>query len=214
MSSFGMQLYFLTIYLQEVLHEGPLRAGLSFLPLAISIVIGTQIGGRLVGRLGIARTLAAGMAFGAAGLFLYVRLPADGSLADLIPGMIVAGLGQGIAFTTLYVAASTGVPEGNEGVASAMAMTAQQLGGSIGLALLVALLTERVAALGGTTVGSSIRPASVATDALHLNFAAQGIIALLGAATALFVLGRGWRGRPRAAEREIGDGGRTNRESV
>jgi hypothetical protein len=58
MSSFGMQLYFLTIYLQEVLYEGPLRAGLSFLPLAISIVIGTQIGGRLVGRLGIARTRA------------------------------------------------------------------------------------------------------------------------------------------------------------
>ena len=214
MSSFGMQLYSLTIYLQEVLHEGPLRAGLSFLPLAISIVIGTQVGGRLVGRLGIARTLAAGMAFGAVGLFLYVRLPADGSLADLIPGMIVAGLGQGIAFTTLYVAASTGVPEGNEGVASAMAMTAQQLGGSIGLALLVALLTERVAALGGTTVGSSIQPASVATDALHLNFAVQGIIALLGAATALFVLGRGWRGRPRAAEREAGDGGRTNTESA
>jgi EmrB/QacA subfamily drug resistance transporter len=214
MSSFGMQLYFLTIYLQEVLDEGPLRAGLSFLPLAISIVIGTQVGGRLVGRLGIPRTLAAGMAFGAIGLFLYVRLPADGSLADLIPGMIVAGLGQGIAFTTLYVAASTGVPEGNEGVASAMAMTAQQLGGSIGLALLVALLTERVTALGGTTVGSSIEPASVATDALHLNFAAQGTIALLGAATALFVLGHGWRGRPRAAEREASDGGRTNAKGV
>ena len=214
MSSFGMQLYFLTIYLQEVLNERPLRAGLSFLPLAISIVIGTQVGGRLVGRLGFAHTLAAGMAFGAIGLLLYVRLPADGSLADLIPGMIVAGLGQGIAFTTLYVAASTGVPEGNEGVASAMAMTAQQLGGSVGLALLVALLTERVTALGGTAVGSSIRPAGVATSALHLNFAAQGIIAILGAGTALFVLGRGLRGGPRAAERDPGDGGRTDTEDV
>jgi predicted MFS family arabinose efflux permease len=214
MSSFGMQLYFLTIYLQEVLGERPLRAGLSFLPLAISIVIGTQVGGRLVGRLGIAHTLAAGMAFGGVGLLLYVRLPADGSLADLIPGMIVAGLGQGIAFTTLYVAASTGVPEGSEGVASAMAMTAQQLGGSVGLALLVALLTERVTALGGTAVGSSIRPAGVATSALHLNFAAQGIVALAGAATAMFVLGRGRRGRPRVAEREARDGGTTNTKGV
>ena len=201
MSSFGMQLYFLTIYLQQVLDETPLRAGLSFLPLAISIVIGTRLGGRLVGRLGIARTLAAGMAFGAVGLLLYLRLPAAGSLADLIPGMIVAGLGQGVAFTTLYVAASTGVPEGNEGVASAMAMTAQQLGGSVGLALLVALLAERVTALGGTMSASSIRPASVATSALHLNFAAQGVIAIIGAATALFVIGQGWRGRPRVAER-------------
>jgi MFS family permease len=158
MSSFGMQLYFLTIYLQQVLHESPLRAGLSFLSLAISIVAGTRMAGRLVGRIGIARTLAAGMAFGAVGLFLYLRLPADGSLADLIPGMIVAGLGQGTAFTTMYVAASTGVPQGNEGVASASAMTAQQLGGSVGLALLVALLTERVTALGGTISASSISP--------------------------------------------------------
>jgi EmrB/QacA subfamily drug resistance transporter len=199
MSSFGMQLYFLTIYLQQVLNESPLRAGLSFLPLAIAIVLGTRVGGRLVGRIGIARTLAAGMAFGAVGLFLYLRLPAVGSLADLIPGMIVAGLGQGIAFTTMYVAASTGVPQGNEGVASATAMTAQQLGGSLGLALLVALLTERVTALGGTVAASSIRPAGIATSALHLNFAAQGILAILGAATAMFVIGRGWRGKPRVA---------------
>jgi EmrB/QacA subfamily drug resistance transporter len=194
MSSFGMQLYFLTIYLQQVLEESPLRAGLTFLPLAISIVVGTQVGGRLVGRIGIARTLAAGMAFGAVGLLLYVRLPAAGSLTDLIPGMIVAGLGQGVAFTTMYVAASTGVPEGNEGVASAMAMSAQQLGGSVGLAVLVALLTERVTALGGTMSAFSIRPAGVATSALHLNFAAQGFFAILGAATALFAIGRGWRG--------------------
>jgi len=190
MSSFGMQLYFLTIYLQEVLHEGPLRAGLSFLPLAVSVVIGTRVGGRIVGWIGIPRTLAAGMAFGAAGLFLYMRLPADGSLADLIPGMIVAGLGQGVAFTTMYVAASTGVTEGNQGVASATAMTAQQLGGSVGLALLVALLMERVTALGGTTSALSIRPASVATS---------------GAATSLFVIGQGRRGRPRSAERDARD---------
>jgi EmrB/QacA subfamily drug resistance transporter len=212
MSSFGMQLYFLTIYLQQVLDESPLRAGLSFLPLAISVVVGTQLGGRVVGRFGIAGTLAGGMAFGAVGLFLYMRLPATGSLADLIPGMIVAGLGQGIAFTTMYVAASTGVPEDKEGVASAMAMTAQQLGGSIGLALLVALLTERVTALGGTAVGSSFRPESVATSALHLNFAAQGVIAILGAATALFVIGRGWRDRPRAAEGGARDRARPERK--
>jgi predicted MFS family arabinose efflux permease len=214
MSSFGMQLYFLTIYLQQVLDESPLRAGLSFLPLAISIVVGTRVGGRFVGRIGIARTLAGGMAFGAVGILLYMRLPAEASLADLIPGMIVAGLGQGIAFTTMYVAASTGVPEGNEGVASAMAMTAQQLGGSVGLALLVALLTERVTALGGTMSAFSIRPAGVATSALHLNFAAQGVIAILGAATALFVIGGGWRGRPRDADRDAQDRDRAHAKTA
>jgi hypothetical protein len=75
-----------------------------------------------------------------------------------------------------------------------MAMTAQQLGGSVGLAVLVALLTERVTALGGTMSAFSIRPAAVATSALHLNVAAQGFFAIIGAATALFAIGRGWRG--------------------
>jgi hypothetical protein len=105
--------------------------------------------------------------------------------------MIIAGLGQGVAFTTMYVAASTGVPQGNEGVASATAMTAQQLGGSLGLALLVALVTQRVTALGGTMAASSIQPAGIATSALHLTFAAQGTIAILGAATAMFAIGKG-----------------------
>src|SRR6266487_1205971 len=114
-----------------------LRSRSPLMPLLLSVVAGTQVGGRLVGRVGISRTLAAGMTFGAVGLALYLRLPATPSLAILLPGMIVAGLGQGVAFTTMYVAAGTGVARGEQGVASAMASTAQQIGGSVGLAVLV-----------------------------------------------------------------------------
>jgi EmrB/QacA subfamily drug resistance transporter len=158
MSSFGLQLFFLTLYLQQGLGQAPLKAGLSFLPLVLSVVAGTQVGGRLVGRVGISRTLAAGMTFGAVGLALYLRLPATPSLAILLPGMIVAGLGQGVAFTTMYVAAGTGVARGEQGVASAMASTAQQIGGSVGLAVLVALLSARRGAR--RQPGRSYRPAS------------------------------------------------------
>ena len=152
MSSFGMQLFFLTLYLQQVLGEDPLQAGLRFLPLVLSVVVGNQLGGRVVGRLGIARTLAAGMAFGAIGLALYLRLPATGSLADLLPGTIVAGLGQGVAFTTMYVAAGTGVAAGEQGVASAIASTAQQLGGSVGLAVHATFAAQAGIALLGAVV--------------------------------------------------------------
>ena len=202
MSSFGMQLFFLTLYLQQVLGEDPLQAGLRFLPLVLSVVVGTQLGGRLVGRLGIARTLAAGMAFGAVGLALYLRLPVTGSLADLLPGTIVAGLGQGVAFTTMYVAAGTGVAAGEQGAASAIASTAQQLGGSVGLAVLVALLSERAMALGGTGAGPTAQPPGILTGALHVTFAAQAAIALLGAAVALLVIGRGVQPQDRRAERD------------
>jgi EmrB/QacA subfamily drug resistance transporter len=200
MSSFGLQLFFLTLYLQQVLGEDPLQAGLRFLPLVLSVVVGTQLGGRLVGRLGIARTLAAGMAVGAVGLALYLRLPVTGSMADLLlPGTIVAGLGQGVAFTTMYVAAGSGVPAGQQGVASAVASTAQQLGGSVGLAVLVGLLSERVVALGGTSGGPTAQPPGILTGALHVTFAAQAAIALLGAAVALLVIGGGARPQGRRA---------------
>jgi hypothetical protein len=165
-------------------------------------VVGTQLGGRLVSRLGIAQTLAAGMAFGAIGLGLYLRLPVTGSLADLRPGMIVAGLGQGVAFTTMYVAAGTGVPAGEQGIASAIASTAQQLGGSVGLAVLVALLSERAVALGGTGAGLTAQPPGIMVGALHVTFAAQAGIALVGAAVALLVIGRGPGLRRRQAQRD------------
>jgi EmrB/QacA subfamily drug resistance transporter len=199
MSSFGTQLIFLTQYFQQVLGDDPLQAGLAFLPLVLSIVVGNQIGGRLVERLGIARTLAAGMTFGAVGLALYVLLPPTGSLGVLLPGMILAGLGQGVAFTTMYVAASTGVTAGEQGAASAIASSAQQLGGSVGLAALVALLSARSAALGGTASGLAGQPAGILTEALHTTFVAQAGIALLGAVVALTVIGGGKRpGRHRA----------------
>src|SRR6266536_2063334 len=202
MSSFGLQLFFLTLYLQQGLGQAPLKAGLSFLPLVLSVVAGTQVGGRLVGRVGISRTLAAGMTFGAVGLALYLRLPATPSLAILLPGMIVAGLGQGVAFTTMYVAAGTGVARGEQGVASAMASTAQQIGGSVGLAVLVALLSARAVALGGSPAGPTVQPPAVLTGALHVTFAAQAAIALLGAAVALFVIGPGERTRRRRRQPE------------
>jgi MFS family permease len=205
MSSFGMQLFFLTLYLQQVLRQAPLEAGLSFLPLVLSVVAGTQVGGRLVGRLGISRTLAAGMVFGAAGLALYLRLGDTPSLAVLLPGMIVAGLGQGAAFTTMYVAAGTGVARGEQGVASAMASTAQQIGGSVGLAVLVALLSARAMALGGSPGGPAAQPAAILTGALHVTFAAQAAIALLGAAVALLVIGRGERARRQPRQPEPDD---------
>src|SRR5215203_4043314 len=103
------------------------------------------------------------MAAGADGLALYLRLPVTGSVADLLPGTIIAGLGQGVAFTTMYVAAGTGVAAGEQGVASAVASTAQQLGGSVGLAVLVALLSQRAVALGGTGAGPTAQPPGILT---------------------------------------------------
>jgi sugar phosphate permease len=117
-------------------------------------------------------------------------------------GTIIAGLGQGIAFTTMYLAAGTGVAADEQGIAAAVASTAQQLGGSVGLAGLVVLLSARAVALGGTGAGPTAQSPAILTGALHATFATQAAIALLGAAIALLVIGRAPGPRRRQAEQD------------
>jgi predicted MFS family arabinose efflux permease len=190
MASFGLQFFFLTLYLQSLLHETPLIAGVSFLPLALFVVLGNRVGGRLATRYGAARLLPAGMSIGALGLLTYVLLGPTLSLPTLLAGEVIAGFGQGIVFTAAYLIAESGVEPQRQGVASGMASTAQQLGGSIGLAVLVDLLSAGLGAsqasglvLDGTSVPGLLH-------ALHWVFAAQAGIALLGAVAAARVIDR------------------------
>jgi MFS family permease len=190
MASFGLQFFFLTLYLQSLLHETPLIAGMSFLPLALFVVVGNTVGGRLATRYGAARLLPAGMSIGALGLLTYVLLGPRLSLPTLLAGEVIAGFGQGIVFTAAYLVAESGVEPERQGVASGMASTAQQLGGSIGLAVLVDLLSAGLGAsqasglvLDGTSVPGLLH-------ALHWVFAAQAGIALLGAVAAALVIDR------------------------
>jgi MFS family permease len=185
-----LQFFFLTMYLQSSLRESPLIAGVSFLPLALLVVVGNNVGGRLATRYGAARVLPWGMVIGAVGLLAYVFLGARLSLPTLLAGEAIAGFGQGMAFTTAYLVAGSGIGADRQGVASGMASTAQQLGGSIGLAVLVDLLSARLGALGGHGLvldGTSV-PGLI--PALHWVYAAQASLALIGAAAAALVIGR------------------------
>jgi EmrB/QacA subfamily drug resistance transporter len=190
MASFGLQFFFLTMYLQSSLHETPLVAGVSFLPLALLVIAGNTVGGRLATRYGAGRILPLGFLIGAVGLLAYEFLGARLSLPALLAGEAIAGFGQGLAFTTAYLVAESGVEADRQGVASGMASTAQQLGGSIGLAVLVDLLSARLGASGGSGLvldGTSV-PGLI--PALHWVFAAQAGLALLGAVAAVLVIGR------------------------
>src|SRR5437763_4558644 len=108
MASFGLQFFFLTLYLQSLLHETPLIAGMSFLPLAALVVLGNRVGGRLATRYGAARLLPAGMSIGALGLLTYVLLGPRLSLPTLLAGEVIAGFGQGIVFTAAYLVPDSG----------------------------------------------------------------------------------------------------------
>jgi len=134
---FGVFL-FLTYYLTGVLGFSPIQSGLAFLPMLGAVMISaTTIGSILTPRVGPRPLVPIGALVGAAGLVYLTRIGLDSSyVTGVLPGLIVVGLGMGLIFAPVQNAATSGVQHHDAGVASAMVNTAQQIGGSIGTALL------------------------------------------------------------------------------
>jgi EmrB/QacA subfamily drug resistance transporter len=134
--------FFATLYLQQVLGYGPLKAGVSFLPLALTIGASAGLASQLSTKLGPKPVLIAGLLVQAAGLYWFSHVSAGGSfLGDvLFPSLIVA-LGMGLAFVPLTIAALSGVNESESGLASGLMATAQQIGQAVGLAVLTGVAT-------------------------------------------------------------------------
>ncbi|QBD75662.1 MFS transporter [Ktedonosporobacter rubrisoli] len=158
MGTFGVQPYLLTIWLQQVHHASALEAGLVSLPLSLAVMIGTNIGGRLSTRLGTRTTIIIGMAIGIVMFILLAfQLNPDGPyLINLLPCGIIAGLGQGITWTAMWIAAASGIPAQEQGVASGMASTTQQVGSAIGLAVFEAIANAGAKGLTGNTMLSAL----------------------------------------------------------
>ncbi|HEX4254682.1 MAG TPA: MFS transporter, partial [Streptosporangiaceae bacterium] len=127
MASVGSEFYLVTLLLQTMRHESPVRAGLAFLPLALCVTVGATGTSRLVRRLGVTRTLAAGFGLAGAGLawlaWAAVALQAD-YLRGLLPGLVVSGVGHGLIYTATFILGTRDVPARQQGTASALLTTA------------------------------------------------------------------------------------------
>src|SRR3954447_23611059 len=170
--------FFATLYLQQVLHYGPLKAGLSYLPLAPPIAASAGGAGSLSTKFGPKPVLVSGLVVQAAGLSWFSPLSADGSfLADvLFPSLIVA-VGMGLAFVPLTIAAMSGVSEHETGLASGLMATAQQIGQAVGLAILTGVATTSTATPEALTSGFEDAFLVAAGFALIAALAASTIIA-------------------------------------
>ncbi|HET8608276.1 MAG TPA: DHA2 family efflux MFS transporter permease subunit [Burkholderiales bacterium] len=133
------------LYLQLVLGYSPLQVGLAFLP--SNLIMGAfslGLSARLVMRFGIRTPLAAGLLVAAVGLALFARAPVDGNfIADVLPGMLLLGLGAGVAFNPVLLAAMSDVEPGESGLASGVVNTSFMMGGALGLAILASLAAAR-----------------------------------------------------------------------
>ncbi|HEV2322176.1 MAG TPA: DHA2 family efflux MFS transporter permease subunit [Gammaproteobacteria bacterium] len=142
------------LYMQQVLGFSPFQIGMAFLPAnLIMAAFSLGISAKLVMRYGLRLPLAGGLLLAAAGLLLFSRAPLDGTLVrDVLPGMLLLGLGAGIAFNPVLMAAMSEVPQTESGLASGIINTAFMMGGSLGLAALASVASARTGSL--TTQGS------------------------------------------------------------
>lgn len=170
------------LYMQLVLGYGPMEVGLAFLPANIIMAaFSLGISAKLVTRFGIRRPLTVGLVFAALGLALFARAPIDGELmTDVLPSMLLLGLGAGIAFNPLLLAAMGDVAPGDSGLASGIVNTAFMMGGSLGLAILASLaaLQTNQALAAGATMQAAL------TSGYHLAFllgaVCAGVAAIIG----------------------------------
>jgi EmrB/QacA subfamily drug resistance transporter len=182
MGTFGALPYFLTILFQNVHGYSALNTGLAFIIPSLAIAAGTQLGERLATRLDARSTLLIGMLIGVAGTMLIpVGAHVGNSYLIIVPGLIISGIGQGITWTGMWVAASSGVVKEDQGVASGIGSTTLNIGNAVGLAILIAVANSYIQ---GKT-GEALREAIAMGERTAIYLAALGI--LLGAIVALFL---------------------------
>src|SRR3954452_13353647 len=181
--------YFLSLYLQSVLGDDPIEAGLSFLPMTVAIIITSQVAGRGVGRFGPGVVLTFGMVLIAAGMVGLAQVSADGSYwSDVLVPSIVTAAGIGFSFVPVTIAATQGVKGPEAGLASGLVNTSRQVGGSIGLALLATVATQHTKDVAGT-----VSAAVALTDGFQRAFVVGAAFAVVGAASSAVVLARSGR---------------------
>lgn len=192
MSSIGMFgiFLFLTYYLQGTLGFSALQTGLAFLPMPASIMLSaTQIGGRLLPRVGPKLLIGVGGALGAVGLLLLLRTGVDSTYAGtVLPALIVIGLGMGLIFSSAMNTATTGVARQDAGVASATVNTGQQVGGAIGTALLSTIFADALSRGMTDAAGDPAASAEALMTAYHTAFTVSAGAMLLVSVAAITLI--------------------------
>ena len=181
--------FFITLYMQQVLDYSPIKAGLSYLPLSIAIIVSAGVASQLVTKIGFKPVLVVGMILIAAGLVWFSAISVDGSFAtDILGPSLLAAVGLGFAFVTTTIAAVSGIEDNEQGLASGLINTSQQVGGALGLAILATVANSRtddvLAAAGGNP--RALQDALV--EGFQSAFLGAALIAVIGLVLTLVLI--------------------------
>ena len=181
--------FFISLYMQQVLGYGPLKAGVAYLPLAVTIMISAGIASQLTTRVGFKPVLAVGLVFIAAGLLWFAQVSPDGTyLADILGPSLLAAVGLGLSFVPVTIGAVSGVSVRESGLASGLINTAQQVGGALGLAVLATVANSRTADVMTSAGGARGELPRALTEGFQSAFTLGAGFAILGLVLALTLI--------------------------
>jgi EmrB/QacA subfamily drug resistance transporter len=181
---------FMTFYMQQILRFSPVKTGLGFLPLTGAVIIvAPLVQTKILPRFGPRAVIVTGMILGVIAMIIFTRLTPGGSYAThVLPGLIPAGAGAACVFSASFATGTLGVQRTDAGVAAAVVNTAQQIGGSIGTALLSTIYADALAGYLASHPGTPGRFGNAAVHAYTVGFTAGGVIFAVGLLLALVLL--------------------------
>jgi predicted MFS family arabinose efflux permease len=195
--------FFISLYMQQVLGYSAIHAGLSYLPLALTITVAAGMASQLVTRIGFKPVLAVGMALIAVALIWFSRISVGGGFTtDILGPSLLAATGLGFAFVTTTIAAVSGVRAEESGLASGLINTSQQIGGALGLAVLTTLANSRTDSLMSSAGGDPSALHNALNEGFQSAFLGGAAIATLGLVLTLVLI----RSRDSRAHVELGTG--------
>jgi len=184
-TGFFSMFFYATLYMQEILHYSPLKAGAAYLPITAGFAVAGAMASQLVTRIGTRPVVVAGCLVAAAGIWYVSRVPLHGSyLSDLLPGFLVMSLGAGSVFVSVTAAANAGVPSDKAGLAAGLLNSSQQVGSALGLAVLSAVAITRTDHL----IAGQVSPV-LASDAGYHQALLVGAIMMAAAALVALRIG-------------------------
>jgi EmrB/QacA subfamily drug resistance transporter len=181
MALFSM-FFFVSLYMQLVLGYDALEAGLAYLPLAVGIIVSAGIASSLVTRTGFKPVLIAGLVLTAAGLIWFAQVSVGGDyVSDILFPSLLAAVGLGFAFVSMTIGAVSGVSSQEAGLASGLINTSQQIGGALGLAILVSIANSKTDDLMRTAGGDPAALPNALTQGFQIAFLVGAAFAVVGA---------------------------------
>jgi EmrB/QacA subfamily drug resistance transporter len=184
--------FFSSLYVQEILGYSPLRAGLAFFPVTGGIMVGAAASQQLIRRVGPRNVAVLGIAVAAIGMVILTGLPVHGSyVGDLLAGLVPMSIGMGLTFVPITLLGTSGVGDDDAGLASGLFNTAQQVGGSLGLAVLATIAANHTSGLlHGAGAARAATQLAARVSGYHIAFGAGAALLAVGAALLIVLLRR------------------------